>query len=147
MARQITQEALNLLKHLEGCRLTVYLDVAGYPTVGYGHRTLLPPGSHILQQTADDILGIDIGFYEEEVASLVDVPLNDNQFSALVLFTFNVGEKALMGSTLLRKLNAGDYQGAADEFLRWDKAGGHVVEGLHDRRVVERNLFLKAHNG
>lgn len=147
MSREITPEALQLLKNLEGCRLTVYSDLVGLSTVGYGHRTTLPVGTHVSQESVDELLDIDVGMFAKDVERLVHVPLNDNQFSALVLFAFNVGSGRLEHSTLLKLLNQGDYQGAADQFLAWDMAGGHVVGGLRDRREAERNLFLKASNG
>src|SRR5690606_41707129 len=82
----------------------------------------------------EEILRRDLGQYESAVSNAVKVPLNDNQFSALVSFTYNLGAGNLRASTLLRKLNAGDYQGAADQFLVWTKAGGKAVQGLVKRR-------------
>jgi lysozyme len=79
--------------------------------------------------------------FEAGVKRLVKVPLAQGQFDALVSFSFNVGLGALGSSTLLRKLNAGDYRGAAAEFPRWNKAGGKVYEGLTRRRAAERSLF------
>ncbi|MEG5623927.1 lysozyme, partial [Enterobacter hormaechei] len=80
--------------------------------------------------------------YESDVSRLVKVGLTQGQFDALVSFTYNLGARSLSTSTLLRKLNAGDYAGAADEFLRWNKAGGKVLNGLTRRREAERALFL-----
>jgi GH24 family phage-related lysozyme (muramidase) len=81
------------------------------------------------------------------VLGLVKVPLNSNQFSALVSFSFNVGTGNLQTSTLLKKLNALDYTGAADEFLKWAKAKGQELPGLVRRRKAERDLFLKSDAG
>lgn len=74
---------------------------------------------------------------------MVEVPLNQNQFDALASFTYNLGETNLSSSTLLKKLNAKDYTGASNEFLKWNRAGGKVLNGLVRRREAERNLFLK----
>ncbi|EDH9820259.1 TPA_asm: lysozyme, partial [Salmonella enterica subsp. enterica serovar Typhimurium] len=80
--------------------------------------------------------------YENDVSRLVKVKLTQGQFDALVSFAYNLGARTLSSSTLLRKLNSGDYAGAADEFLRWNKAGGKVLNGLTRRREAERALFL-----
>ncbi|WP_312069487.1 lysozyme, partial [Acinetobacter sp.] len=77
------------------------------------------------------------------VNNLVKVPLSQNQFDALVSLTYNIGSTAFKNSTLLKKLNAKDYAGAADQFLRWNKGGGKVLKGLVRRREAERALFLK----
>ncbi|NEP37557.1 lysozyme, partial [Moorena sp. SIO3B2] len=84
----------------------------------------------------------DLESSESTVSNLVKVSLTDNQFSALVSFVFNIGPTAFRRSTLLRKLNHGDDQGAANEFLRWNKGGGRVLLGLSKRREAERKLFL-----
>ena len=82
----------------------------------------------------------DLVQYEDAVKRAVRVPVNENQFAALVSFTYNIGAGSLSRSTLLRKLNDGDYAGAADEFPRWNKAGGRVLNGLVRRRAAEREL-------
>lgn len=94
------------------------------------------------QQTADRLLKTGLVGYENDVLKVVRVKLTQGQFDALVSFTYNLGARSLSTSTLLRKLNAGDYAGAADEFLRWNKAGGKVLNGLTRRREAERALFL-----
>lgn len=86
----------------------------------------------------------DLAKFEAGVEDLVKVAVSVNQFSALVSFAYNIGLNALSGSTLLKKLNAGDIIGAADQFLRWNKAGGKELKGLTDRRHAERDLFLTA---
>ena len=136
------QAGLDLIKSFEGCRLEVYADIVGLATVGYGHRTSLPVGSTITQDEADDLLTQDIAKFESGVTESVIGDISDNQFAALVCFSFNLGLGALKGSTLLVKVNAGDFEGAAQEFLRWDKAGGVVVPGLLRRRQAESGLFL-----
>ncbi len=92
---------------------------------------------------ADSALISDLAQCERAVNRLVKVTLTQNQFDALVSFVFNVGSGNLQSSTLLRKLNSGDYKGAADEFLRWNKAAGKVMNGLVARRTAEREFFLK----
>lgn len=139
---KINQEGLNLIKDFEGCRLKAYLCPAGVWTIGYGHTKGVKPDMVITQLDADRFLLQDLKRFEEAVSSLVKVPITPNQFSALVSFAYNVGTGALYDSTLLRKLNNKDYKGAADEFLRWNKAGGKVLPGLTKRRIAERDLFI-----
>lgn len=94
------------------------------------------------QGTADRLLKTGLVSYENDVLKIVKAKLTQGQFDALVSFAYNVGSRALSTSTLLKKLNAGDIKGAADEFLRWNKAGGKVMNGLTRRREAERALFL-----
>nr|WP_228035566.1 lysozyme [Oculatella sp. LEGE 06141] len=141
--RQINTQGLELLKSFEGLRLTAYRDAVGVWTIGYGTTTGVRPGMRITQSQAEALLRQDLLRFETAVNNLVKVPLTDNQFSALVSFTYNVGERALGTSTLLRLLNQGNYRGAANEFLRWNKAGGRVLAGLTRRRNAERTLFLR----
>lgn len=94
------------------------------------------------QETADRLLKTGLVSYENDVLKLVRVKLTKGQFDALVSFAYNVGSRALSTSTLLKKLNAGDIKGAADEFLRWNKAGGKEMPGLTKRRKAEREVFL-----
>lgn len=139
-----------LIKAHEGLRLEAYPDPAkgwSVPTVGYGHTSAAGPptvtrGMKITEAGADAILRADLQKFERAVTSAVHVPLTQQQFDALVSFTFNLGPGNLRSSTLLRKLNALDYQGAADEFGKWNKAGGRVLAGLTKRRAAERALFL-----
>lgn len=141
--------ALALIKEFEGLRLNAYPDPAhgwSVPTIGYGHTSaagapIVRRGMTITATEAEDILRRDLGQFEAAVRSLVKVPLTENQFGALVSFTFNLGAGNLKSSTLLRKLNAGDYVGASDEFGRWVKAGGKTLSGLVRRREAERQLF------
>lgn len=138
-----SENGLTLIKEAEGCVLHVYKDVAGLPTIGVGH--LIKAGEHfttITQAQADALLAQDILPAAACVSRVVTVHLTQNQFDALVSFTFNLGCGALTGSTLLKLLNSGNYAGAADQFLRWNKAEGRVVQGLTTRRETERTLFL-----
>jgi lysozyme len=139
----MTPAGLALLKRHEGLRLAAYRDPVGILTIGYGHTgTDVHEGQTITEERAEDLLRQDVGTAERAVARLVTVPLNDNQRDALASFVFNVGVRAFERSTLLQKLNQGNYSGAADELLRWDKAGGNTLAGLARRRKDERALFL-----
>ena len=135
---------LELIKSFEGCVLKVYLDAIGLPTIGYGH--LIKPGesfTKITQKEAEDLLKSDAQIFVDGVNKLLEVNVTQNQFDALVSIAFNIGLGNLKSSTLLRLINAGDYKGAADQFPRWNKAGGKVLNGLTKRRNAERDLFLK----
>lgn len=141
--RQINSKGLRLLKSFEGLRLEAYLDPVGIWTIGYGTTSGVYPGMRISEAQAEAFLRRDLARFENAVIDLVRVSLNDDQFSALVSFTYNVGEGALSSSTLLRLLNRGDYRGAADQLLRWNKGeGGQELYGLTRRRRAERALFL-----
>lgn len=144
---EMSNNGLSLLKTFEGCELAAYQDPVGVWTIGYGwtqpvNGKPVGKGMTITQDTADSLLHSGVVQYEKGVTRLVNVGINQNQFDALVDFAYNLGVKALEGSTLLKKLNAGDYTGAADEFPKWNKAGGKVLNGLVKRRAAERSLFL-----
>ena len=144
---KINSSGLTIIKHFEGRELQAYQDSVGVWTIGYGHTAAAGPptvyaGQTISEAEAEEILKRDLGLFERGVNDLVKVSTNSDQFSALVSFSFNVGLGALETSTLLRKLNARDYQGAANEFPRWVKAGGQTLPGLVRRRDAERALFL-----
>lgn len=148
--RHIGREGLALIKGFEGLRLFPYLDVAGKPTIGYGH--LIGAGRDyskgITEQLAEQILLSDLGFAEAAVCDHVNLSIDQNEFDALVSFTFNLGEGALRKSSVLRYLNKGDRPRAAGAFLLWDKARDPrtgklvTVAGLARRRASERALFL-----
>nr|WP_269841900.1 lysozyme [Enterobacter asburiae] len=144
---QTSDKGIALIKKFEGCKLTAYQDSVGVCTIGYGWTQPVDGkpirvGMTIKQETAERLLKTGLVSYESDVSRLVKVGLTQGQFDALVSFTYNLGARALSTSTLLRKLNAGDYAGSADEFLRWNKAGGKVLNGLTRRREAERALFL-----
>lgn len=147
---QTSDEGIALIKCYEGCRLTAYPDpgTGGAPwTIGYGWTLPVDgkpvrPGMTIDQTTADRLLKTGLVSYENDVLKIVKVKLTQGQFDALVSFAYNIGSRALSNSTLLKKLNSGDIKGAADEFLRWNKAGGKALNGLTRRREAERALFL-----
>lgn len=149
MGRKINKAGLDLIKSFEGLRLEAYLDIVGVPTIGYGHtqgvtKEDVQNGRRITEQEAEEMLLDELNKFERGVEIAVAVPINDNQFSALVSFAYNVGLGALQRSTLLKLLNAGNVSGAAEQFLRWNKAGGKEVKGLTRRREAERSLFLKS---
>ena len=144
---QTSDKGIALIKQFEGCKFTAYQDSVGVWTIGYGWTKPVDgkpirAGMTIKQETAERLLKTGLVSYENDVSRLVKVGLTQWQFDALVSFTYNLGARSLSTSTLLRKLNAGDYAGAADEFLRWNKAGGKVLNGLTRRREAERALFL-----
>lgn len=141
----VTQNGINLVEKFEGCRLTAYLCPAKVWTIGYGHTgPEVVQGLVWTQQQADDALTADLTHAAVAVSDYVTVALNDNQFSALASFVFNLGAGSLHGSTLLKKLNAGDYDGAANAFLKWDFVDGQASPGLARRRFAERELFVTA---
>lgn len=144
---QTSDKGIALIKEFEGCKLTAYQDSVGVWTIGFGWTQPVDgkpirAGMTIKQETAERLLKTGLVSYESDVSRLVKVGLTQGQFDALVSFTYNLGARSLSTSTLLRKLNAGDYAGAADEFPRWNKAGGKVLNGLTRRREAERALFL-----
>lgn len=146
--RSINQAGLNLIESFEGCKLMPYLDSVNIPTIGIG-TTRYPNGTAVTMQdppiTKDQAYAFLKSHLDQnckDVSNRVKVVLNDNQFAALVSFVYNVGIGAFTNSTLRKRLNAGEFQKAADEFLKWDHAGGVVVKGLTRRRQAERALFL-----
>lgn len=139
------QAGLNLIKQFEGLRLIAYQDVVGVWTIGYGHTGPdVKPGMVITQAQADSLLADDLIRFEHGVGNMVTVPINANQFSALVSFSYNLGLGNLQSSTLLRLLNQGNAAGAALQFPLWDRAGGKVLPGLLSRRQAEQALFNTA---
>ena len=137
----INSAGLQITEESEGLRLKAYLDSGGVPTIGYGHTRGVKLGMACTPQQAKEWLKEDMGIAEDSVKSLVKVPLTENQFSALSDFEFNLGK--LGKSTLLKKLNAKDYQGAANEFDKWIYTKGKVLQGLVIRRKKEKDLFTK----
>jgi lysozyme len=134
---------LHLTEQFEGCKLVAYQDQKGVWTIGYGHTKDVYQGKRCTQAQAEQWLAEDVAEAEAAVNRLVHVPLNQNQFDALVDLVFNVGYGNFAGSTLLRLLNIGAYDRADDEFAKWNWSGGIVREGLTRRRLAEKNLFNK----
>lgn len=135
---------LALIRQFEGLRLLAYKDAVGVPTIGYGTTRGVKMGMTITKAQAEEMLRQDVERFEPEVQRLVKVPLTQSQWDALLSFTYNLGSANLESSTLLKLLNKGDYQAAADQFPRWNKAKGRVLNGLTARRAAERALFMEA---
>ncbi|MGP0848475.1 lysozyme [Serratia sp. CY83950] len=143
----ISKNGIELIKRFEGLELEAYQDSVGVWTIGYGWTQAvdgkkIAPGMKIDQATADRLLKCGVVQFEQGVNQLVKVRITQGQFDALVSFAYNLGLRSLSTSTLLRKLNNGDTQGAADEFGRWVNAGGKRLDGLVTRRAAERRTFL-----
>jgi lysozyme len=148
MARRINAAGLRLIKSFEGFEPKWYRDPVGIWTIGFGHTDAAGAPKHatskglvLSDEAATEILANDLGQYAAAVEKAVKVPLNDNQFAALVSFTYNVGAGALAKSTLVKKLNAGNYGAVRSELAKWNKAGGKVLKGLTRRRAAEASLF------
>lgn len=133
-----------LVRQFEGCKLQAYSDSAGVPTIGVGHTRNVKPGQRCSQEQADLWLTQDLDDAGAAVASLVKVPLTQEQFDALTSFVFNLGMRRLAESTLLILLNKRDYNGAAAQFSRWVRSDGQVLDGLVKRRAAEAQLFLQS---
>ncbi len=142
MHRFTSQQGIKLIKYFEGFKAQPYVCSGGYLTIGYGHK-LLPsdPYKNITIEKANQILQKDLLRIERSVIKYIDVEINDDQFAALVSFTFNLGPAALQRSTLRQKINYGYFNEASKEFLKWVYAGGKKINGLVRRRKIERNLF------
>lgn len=149
--RTINDAGRKLIEGFEQLRLEAYPDpgTGGDPwTIGYGHTGPdVHPGLRITETDAVGLLEQDLAAAERGIEAALQVDVTDNQFAALVSLAFNAGVKAISGSTLMRDLNAGQVQAAADQFLRWDRAAGRVLPGLYRRREAERALFLKPDAG
>jgi lysozyme len=142
MVMQLSENGLNLIKKFEGFSPTVYNDVAGKPTIGFGH--LIKPNESFTSidiPTATQLLADDAKIAVSGVNKCITASLNQNQFDALVSFCYNLGVGALINSTLRKKLNAGDYDSAQAEFMRWVFAAGVKQQGLVNRRNAESELF------
>jgi len=145
MKMRIGEKGLAIIKAAESLQLKRYICPAGKPTIGYGH--VIRPNEdlqEITEATAEHLLRCDVTIAEWAVNRDVAGPLTQNQFDALVSLVFNIGGGNFRISTLLRLLNAGQRQAAADEFPKWCMAGGKPLEGLKTRRAKERALFLEA---
>jgi lysozyme len=140
-ARRTNEDGIALIKEFEGLRLTPYLCPAGVWTIGYGHTRTVHAGQQITPEEADILLAEDLRSFERAVLELVIVPLSDNQFSALVCFTFNVGVANLEDSTLLKLLNRGWYDQVPVQLLRWNRVKGQMEGGLARRRTAEARLW------
>lgn len=146
----ISNRGIALIKEFEGLYLDAYICPAGKNTIGYGtvmYRDtgeVVRLGDTITEEEADKLLKLDIkDKYEKYIREYVKVDITQNQYDALVSFVYNVGGGAFSESTLLKKLNKGDYEGASEEFERWVYGGGVRLKGLVRRRKAEKELFLE----
>ena len=137
----ISKNGLDLIKHFESLQLKAYKCSANVWTIGYGHTKNVKEGDRISQDQANCFLMQDLYSVERAIIRLVKVKLNQNQFDALCSLIFNIGISAFNKSTLLAKLNTGDYVGAAEQFRRWNKVNNVVMAGLVRRRQAEEDLF------
>ena len=150
----VMPQTSNLVKKFEGFRPYAYIDTSGLPVIGYGQTRVngrsVTMGQYISQAQADIALEQELYQIQKLVLAHVKVDLNPYQLGALTSLVYNAGTVTVKNSTLIRKLNAGDYVGAAQEFVRWNKAnrGGKLVvfPGLTKRRIAEQQLFLTPYN-
>ena len=138
---KISDEGLAFIKRMEGCSLTAYLDSVKVPTIAVGHTRGVKLGDTCTEEQADQYLLDDLESVYNDIEALVEVPLTQGQFDALCSFVFNLGGPALRSSTLLKLLNAGDYEAARKQLPRWDKAGKVQLAGLTKRRAAEAAMF------
>lgn len=136
-----SDEGISLIKKFEGCELEAYKCAAGVWTIGYGHTEGVKPNDEMDRQAAEELLALDLQVYEKSLGWIITSPLNQQQFDALVSFTFNLGETNLASSTLRKVLNEGDYDEVPNQIRRWNKASGKVNDGLIRRREAEALLF------
>ena len=144
----ISQEGLSLIKHFEGCptdeegNVIAYQDAVEVWTIGYGHTKGVQEGDKWTKEKAEFMLWRELeDEYEGYINDYVHVPLNQNQFDALCSWVYNLGPANLKVSTLLKKLNNGEYEEVPAQIKRWNKAGGKVLEGLVRRRNAEALMF------
>ena len=137
----ISNEGISLIKKFEGCELESYQDAVGVWTTGYGHTKNVKEGMTISKEQADNMLLNELDEYCEHVEKAVDVTLKQNEFDALVSWTYNLGPTNLNDSTMLKVLNNKDFEEVPNQIKRWNKAGGKVLQGLVRRREAEALLF------
>lgn len=144
----ISPSGIDLIRNFESLRLNAYDDGVGVWTIGYG-TTKYPNGIRVKKgdtctlDQAKAYMQNDLKSFEQTVNNTVKVPLNQNQFDALVSLAYNIGSTAFKNSTLVKRLNEGNYNAAANQFNVWVNAGGKRMQGLVNRRAAERTLFLK----
>jgi lysozyme len=156
--RRLSPAGVQLLRTLEGVESHAYRDVAGLWTIGVGHLltdeeqadqavqcdgVAVPYGEGLSDTQIDALLCQDVRRFEDALADAITVPLTQHQWDALVCWAYNCGVGAMRGSTLLRVLNAGDYDQVPAQLRRWNKAGGRVVRGLENRRERECALWTQ----
>ncbi|RBQ28390.1 lysozyme [Aliarcobacter vitoriensis] len=142
----ISNKGLELIKEFEGFSANAYLCPAKIPTIGYGNTfwedgRKVRIGEQISKNKAETLLKQIVTKFEIGVSARVTIKINQNQFDALVSLAYNIGLGAFEDSTLLRQLNRGNFEGASNEFLRWNKSAGKPLLGLTRRREREKTLF------
>ena len=138
---QLSKTGIELLKHFEGCELKAYQDSVGVWTIGYGHTKGIYEGLEITQSEAEKMLIDELPEYEGYITDKVVPMLQQHEFDALVCWVYNLGPTNLNSSTMLKKLNAGEFKEVPFQMKRWDKAGGQPLLGLTRRRNAEALLF------
>ena len=138
---QTSRTGIELLKHFEGCELKAYQDSVGVWTIGYGHTKGIYEGLEITQSEAEKMLQDELPEYEGYITDKVVPMLQQHEYDALVCWVYNLGPTNLNSSTLLKKLNAGEFKDVPFQMKRWDKAGGQPLLGLTRRRNAEALLF------
>jgi lysozyme len=144
----ISNKLRELVKHFEGCKLTSYVCSAGHNTIGYGNTfykngVKVKPGDKITQQRAEELLDVILIKFVQQTNELIKSNVNQNQRDALTDFAYNCGIGNLRSSTLLKKVNANPTDKTIrDEFMKWNKGGGKVLNGLTRRREAEANLYF-----
>lgn len=138
---KIGEKGLDLIKHFEGLKLEAYKCPADVWTIGYGTTKGVKPGQRITESKAEELLKEDLKWVEGAINKNVRVDLNQNQFDALASWVYNLGETNLRSSTMLRKLNAGNYAEVPEQMKRWNKSNGQVLSGLVRRRQAEADLW------
>ncbi len=152
----LNKESIDLIKHYESCKLTAYecptskalppakkFWTIGWGNTFYANGAPVKRNDTITQSEADKLFSDVLRSFEEKVLASVRVPLNENQLGALTSFAYNCGIGNLKSSTLLKDLNAGNFEKAADEFKKWNKSAGKELAGLTARRAKEAFLFEK----
>ena len=139
---KISPKGIALIKEFEGLRLKAYKCPGGVWTIGYGHTAGVKPGMVITEEQAEQFLKEDLLIFEKAVNNQ-NLSINQNQFDALVSFTYNVGTGNFSSSTLLRKIRVNPQDNSImDEFLRWVYSKGRVLPGLQRRRLAEMKLYF-----
>ena len=138
---QLSNKGHDLLKYFEGCELEAYQDSVGVWTIGYGHTKGVHEGMVITQEQAEQMLLDELKEYEGYVEDMVEVELTQEQFDALVVWVYNLGPTNFKNSTLLKRINAGNFEDVPYQMKRWNKAGGKVLLGLERRREAEAKMF------
>lgn len=136
------EKAIDLIKKYEGFSARPYKCPAGVLTIGYGRTIDVRPYEITTEEAETVWLSKYVKTIADQILAIVKVELSNNQICALIDFVYNLGIGNFKSSTLLRKINQGDFSAAANEFLKWNKAGGIVLKGLENRRIAERMLFL-----